>query len=108
MNFVGSQPHLFFTGPTDAASHNSCFEFGPLSRIMVNSQRAVLLRVIPKFAERTDLQLIEIAPGDAPAETASPAADGAVADELRRAGVPSSYELDREFYSWYWSLMSPV
>jgi hypothetical protein len=74
---------------------------------MVNSQRAVLLRVIPKFAERTDLQLIEIASGDAPAETASPAAGDTVAEELRRAGAPSSSELDRKFFSWYWSLMSP-
>jgi nitrite reductase/ring-hydroxylating ferredoxin subunit len=108
LNFLESRSHLFLAGASDADGHDSCFDFGRLSRIMVNSERAVLLRVIPKFAERTDLQLIEIAPGDAPAETASPAADGAVADELRRAGVPSSYELDREFYSWYWSLMSPV
>jgi nitrite reductase/ring-hydroxylating ferredoxin subunit len=108
LNFVGSQPDLFFAGPSDAAGHDSCFEFGPLSRIMVNSERATLLRVIPKFAERTDLQLIEIASGDAPAETASPAADDAVAEGLRRAGVPSSSELDREFFTWYWSLMSPA
>src|ERR1700751_2231690 len=71
LNFLGSRPHLFFAGPSDADGHDSCFEFGPLSRIMVNSQRAVLVRVIPKFAERTDLQLIDIASGDAPAETAS-------------------------------------
>ena len=108
LDFVGSRPHLFFAGPTDADGHDSCFEFGPLSRIMVNSQRAVLVRVIPKFAERTDLQLIEIAPGDAPAETASPSADDAVAEELRRAGVPLSSQLDREFFGWYWSLMSPA
>jgi hypothetical protein len=74
---------------------------------MVNSERAVLLRVIPKFAERTDLQLIEIASGDAPAETASPAVDDAVAEGLRH-GVPSLSELDRKFFTWYWSLMSPA
>jgi nitrite reductase/ring-hydroxylating ferredoxin subunit len=108
LNFVESRPDLFFAGPIDAAGHDSCFEFGPLSRIMVNSQRAVLVRVIPKFAERTDLQLIEIASGDAPAETASPTADDAVAEELRRAGVPSSTQLDRVFFGWYWSLMSPA
>jgi len=108
VNFVGSRPHLFFAGPTDADDHESCFEFGPLSRIMVNSRRAVLVRVIPKFAERTDLQLIEIASGDAPAETALPAADDAVAEELHRAGVPLSSGLDREFFTWYWSLMSPA
>jgi nitrite reductase/ring-hydroxylating ferredoxin subunit len=107
MNFVGSRPHLFFAGPTDADAHTSCFEFGPLSRIIVNSERAVLVRVIPKFAERTDLQVIEIASGDAPAEGAvSAAADDTVADALRSVGVPSSSELDQRFFSWYWSLMS--
>jgi len=106
LNFLGSRPHLFFAGPTDIDAHASCFEFGPLSRIIVNSERAVLVRVIPKFAERTDLQVIEITSGDAPAEAASPAAGDTVADALRRAGVPSSAELDRKFFSWYWSLMS--
>ena len=108
VNFVGSRSYLFLAGPTDADGHDSCFEYGPLSRIMVTSERAVLVRVIPKFAKRTDLQLIEIASGDAPAQTASPAAGDAVAEELRRAGVPSSSELDREFFGWYWSLMSPA
>lgn len=107
LNFIESRPHLFFAGPSDD-DHESCFAFGPLSRIMINSRRAVLLRVIPKFAERTDLQLIEIGSGDAPARAASPSANNAVAEELRRAGVPSSSELDRKFYSWYWSLVSPA
>jgi len=75
---------------------------------MLNSQRAVLVRVIPKFAARTDLQLIEIASRDAPAETVFPAVDDPVADGLHRADVPSSSELDRKFFSWYWSLMSPA
>ena len=105
-NFLGSRPDLFFAGPADGDAHASCFEFGPLSRIIVNSERAVLVRVIPKFGERTDLQVIEITSGDAPAETASPAADDTVADALRNAGVPSSSEFDRKFFSWYWSLMS--
>ena len=106
LNFVGSQPHQFFAGPADADAHASCFEFGPLSRIVVNSQHAVLVRVVPKFAERTDLHMIEITSQDAAAEPASPAANGTVADALRDAGVPSTSDLDREFFSWYWSLMS--
>src|SRR5215813_7059270 len=106
LNFVESQPHEFFAGPTDADGHTSCFEFGPLSRIVVNSQRAVLVRVVPKFAERSDLQMIEITSGDAAAETASPTAADTVADVLRDAGAPSSSDLDRGFFSWYWSLMS--
>ena len=108
LNFLGCQSPRFFSGPTDAHGHDSCVEFGPLSRIMLNSQRAVLVRVIPKFAARTDLQLIEIASRDAPAETVFPAVDDPVADGLHRADVPSSSELDRKFFSWYWSLMSPA
>jgi hypothetical protein len=76
--------------------------------MIVNSERAVLVRVIPKFAERTDLQLIELASEDAPAPTLSPSADDPVAEGLREAGVPSSSELDRKFFNWYWSLMSPA
>ena len=74
LNFVGSlrAGSVFRRTPTEAGEHDRCFEFGPLSRIMVNSERAVLVRVIPKFAERTDLQVIEITSGDAPAEAASP------------------------------------
>jgi nitrite reductase/ring-hydroxylating ferredoxin subunit len=107
LNFVGSlPPHLFFGDSTDADPHASCFEFGPLSRMIVNSERAVLVRVIPKFAERSDLQMIEITSGDTPAEAVSPAADDTVADALRGAGVPSPSTLDRKFFSWYWSLMS--
>ena len=64
------------------------------------------MELIPKFAERTDLQLIEIASSDAPAPTLSPSADDPVAEELREAGTPSSSELDGKFFSWYWSLMS--
>jgi nitrite reductase/ring-hydroxylating ferredoxin subunit len=106
LNFLEARPHLFFAGPTDVDAHTSCFEFGPLSRIIVNSERAVLVRVIPKFAERTDLQVIEIISGDAPAEPASTAPDNTVADALRSAGTPSSSDLDRKFFSRYWSLMS--
>jgi hypothetical protein len=64
------------------------------------------VRVVPKFAERTDLHMIEITSQDAAAEPASPAASGTVADALRDAGVPSTSDLDREFFSWYWSLMA--
>ena len=106
VNFLRSRMPLLFGDRSDG--QDSCLEFGPLSRILVNSERVVLLRVIPRFAERTDLQLIEIAAADAPLETASPAGDDPMAEELRRAGAPSPSELDREFFSWYWSLMSPA
>jgi nitrite reductase/ring-hydroxylating ferredoxin subunit len=108
LNFVGSRPHQFFAAPTetDGDGHTSCLEFGPLSRIIVNSERAVLVRVVPKFAERSDLHLIEIASPDAAAEPGSSALDNTVAEALRDAGTPSSSDLDREFLSRYWSLMS--
>jgi nitrite reductase/ring-hydroxylating ferredoxin subunit len=106
LNFVGSQPHQFFAGPTEADGHTSCLEFGPLSRIVVNSQRAVLVRVVPKFAERSDLHLIEIVSPDAAVEPPSSAPDNTVAEALRGAGTPSSSDLDREFFSRYWLLMS--
>ena len=103
---LGSRPPLFFAESLNG--QDSCLEFGPLSRITINSERALLLRVIPRFAERTDLQLIEIAAPDTSPEMSWPAASDPVADVLGRAGVPSSSELGREFFSWYWSLMSPT
>jgi len=106
LNFLGFRPHHLFTGPIGADGHDSCIEFGPLSRIIVNSRRAVLVRVIPKFAERTDLQLIEIVAPETPLELASPAADDPVTDALGRAERPLLSELGRPFFSWYWSLMS--
>ena len=106
LNYLGPRPHLFAADPTGSDGLDSCFEFGPLSRIIVNSRRAVLVRVIPKFAERTDLQLIEIVAPETPLELASPAADDPVTDALGRAERPLLSELGRPFFSWYWSLMS--
>jgi phenylpropionate dioxygenase-like ring-hydroxylating dioxygenase large terminal subunit len=106
MNFLRSRGPLLSAGLIGVDGHDSCIEFGPLSRIMVNSERAVLLRVVPKFAGRTDLQLIEMAAPDAPLETASSVGGDFVAEELRGAVEPSPSELDRPFFSWYWSLMS--
>ena len=103
LNYLGPRPQLFAAEPSGGDSH---FEFGPLSRIIVNSRRAVLVRVIPKFAERTDLQLIEIVAPETPLELASPAADDPVTDALGRAERPLLSELGRPFFSWYWSLMS--
>jgi nitrite reductase/ring-hydroxylating ferredoxin subunit len=95
-----SSPHLFCDNQPDAQ-----IEFGPLSFMMTRSNRAVLLRVIPRFAEQTELQVIEMTAQDGPAE-----ADGAdrtdlLAEELRRAD-PSAAWFDHRFAGWYWSLMS--
>jgi hypothetical protein len=73
--------------------------------MIVRSDRAVLLRVIPRFAEQTDFQVIEMAAGDLPKKPASVVGSDAVADGLRRAD-PSLPWFDRDFADWYWSLMS--
>lgn len=97
-HFLQSSPHLFFDGSPD-----SCIDFGPLSFMFVRSRRAMLLRVIPKFAEQTDFQTIEMC--------AEKAAEGApsdgVADGLRGTDASLSW-FDRRFAEWYWSLMSPI
>jgi nitrite reductase/ring-hydroxylating ferredoxin subunit len=94
--FLHSSPHLFFGDSPDA-----CIEFGPLSLMIVDGHRAALLCLIPKFAERTDFQVIEMTSEDA-AERADP---DAVASALREAD-PSLCWFDRRFADWYWSLMS--
>ena len=107
LQFLKSSPHLFADDPGESIS---CCEFGPLSLMMVQPQHAALLRVIPKSAERTDIQLVRIEAKAANLTT--PATDGLdrVGDALRQAGdaeaVGRSSELDRRFFSWYWSLMS--
>jgi phenylpropionate dioxygenase-like ring-hydroxylating dioxygenase large terminal subunit len=106
LQLLKSSPHLVFDEPGDA-SHTV---FGPLSLMMTQPQQAALIRVIPKSAERTDIQLIRMAPRGAPLSTE--AFDGAdrLAEGLREAGdaqaVARSTELDRPFFAWYWSLMS--
>jgi nitrite reductase/ring-hydroxylating ferredoxin subunit len=102
LQFVRSSPHLFCNRPGD----RDVVAFGPLSLMSVQPERATLLRVIPKSAAHTDIQLIRMAPPDAPSD------DGPdrVAEGLREAGdaesVAGQVKLDREFFGWYWSLMS--
>jgi phenylpropionate dioxygenase-like ring-hydroxylating dioxygenase large terminal subunit len=106
LQLLRSSPHLVFDEPGDAGQT----VFGPLSLMMVLPRQAALIRVIPKSAERTDIQLIRMAPPGTPAP--AEASDGAdrLAEGLREAGdtaaVPRSAELDRPFFAWYWSLMS--
>ena len=58
-HFLRSSLDLFFD-----ASPDSCLEFGPLSFMIVEAARAVLLRIVPRFAGQTDFYVIEIV-GDA-------------------------------------------
>lgn len=94
-HFLLSSPHLFFDSPPD-----SCLEFGPLSLMMVRPQQAVLLRIAPRFAEQTELQVVEMATGNGAAT-----GPDAVAEALRCADKSVSW-FDRGFADWYWSLVS--
>jgi nitrite reductase/ring-hydroxylating ferredoxin subunit len=97
--FLRSSAQLFFGDAPDF-----CFEFGPLSLLMVRSQQAVLFRVIPRFAEQTDFEAIAMAAASVAEPVASAAASDAIEDGLRR--VEGSLWFDRPFADWYWSLMS--
>jgi hypothetical protein len=99
-HFLQSSPQLFLDGSPD-----DCHEFGPLSLLLAQSRRAVLLRVIPKFAEQTDFQLIEMIPDDAPRSAGFEIGSDVVAEGLRTADTSLSW-FGRDFAQRYWSLMS--
>jgi nitrite reductase/ring-hydroxylating ferredoxin subunit len=99
-SFLRSSPHLFLDEGPD-----SDFEFGPLSFMIARRQRAVLLRIIPRFAGQTDLQLIEMAAEDGPGEPDYSVQSDAVAAALRDTDASISW-FDRRSADWYWSLMS--
>ena len=100
-HFLRSSPHLFFDGLPD-----ECHEIGPLDSLLAQSLRAVLLRVIPKFAEQTDFQVIEMTAGENRGIAGSGAGSDPIAERLHAADASSSW-FDRDFAQWYWSLMSP-
>ncbi len=104
LQFLKSSPDLL----TDDQGAGDFVVFGPLSLMLVEPHQATLLRVIPKSAERTDIELVRIAAPDAPAPVAGQA--DRLAEGLQQAGdaeaVMASGALDREFFAWYWSLMS--
>jgi phenylpropionate dioxygenase-like ring-hydroxylating dioxygenase large terminal subunit len=110
LHFLQRRPDLFFGEPQDDGDHDRCIEFGPLSWLMVRSQQVALLRVTPKFAERTDFQLIRMAAPEAIEGTDSAATEDPVAEALRDAGEANaanwSSRLDPRFFTWYWPLMS--
>ena len=103
LQFVRSSPHLFCDDPGE----DGFIGFGPLSLMLVEPHQAVLLRVIPKSAAHTDIQLVRMAPPETPATNGR----DHVAEGLREAGdaetVARTANLDRDFFGWYWSLMSP-
>ena len=95
-HFVRSSPDLLFDGGCDDS-----IEFGPMSFLFVQSTQAVLLRIIPKFAEQTDCHVIELAAEGAVGSRAP----NAFAEGLRCADASASW-FDRRSADWYWSLMS--
>jgi nitrite reductase/ring-hydroxylating ferredoxin subunit len=99
-HFLQSSPHLFFDGLPDERQ-----EISPLDLLFAQSRRAVLLRVIPKFAEQTDFQVIELTGGEN-RRSAEPETGSEPLDERLRATDPSSAWFDRDFAQWYWSLIS--
>jgi nitrite reductase/ring-hydroxylating ferredoxin subunit len=103
LHFLRSSPHLFCGDP----SADDLIAFGPLSLMLAGPDQATLLRVIPKAAGQTDIQLIRMAPRGTPPENGS----DHVAEALDEAGdaetIALTVALGREFFGWYWSLMSP-
>jgi nitrite reductase/ring-hydroxylating ferredoxin subunit len=102
LQFVRSSPDLFSRDPDS----DDFVVFGPLSLMSAQPDRATLVRVIPRSAAHTDIQIIRMAPPATPPENGP----DRLADALRQAGdaetVAGSAPLDRDFFSWYWSYMS--
>jgi len=107
-HFLLSRPALFFDEPREGDDERR-IEFGPLSWMLVRARQAALVRVIPRFAERTDFQLIRIVAPQEREISASAAGTDPVADALGTGeanAVDWSSWLDRSFFAWYWPLMS--
>lgn len=92
----------------DNAAPQEMAVFGPLSLMSIGPQHATLYCIIPKSAAQTDIQMVRIAaPGSLPLNGADRAAVALQEGGAPEAAVPP-IELDRKFYGWYWSLMSPA
>jgi len=99
-HFLQSSPQVFLDAPAD------CHEFGPLSLVFAQPQQAILLRLVPKFAEQTDLHVIEIADEDDSQRPQSTALSDGFIEQLDGADNSLSW-FDRDIALWYWSLMAP-
>jgi nitrite reductase/ring-hydroxylating ferredoxin subunit len=103
LQFLKSSPHLI---RDDEGEPESAVGFGPLSFMLVEPHQATLLGVIPRTAGATDIALVRMAaPG-----TSTKHKPDRLARGLREAGdsgaAAQQLPLDREFFGWYWSLMS--
>ena len=100
--FLWSQPELFCGGACD-----EFVELGPLSFVALRGDEAALVRLVPRFPGHSDFELVRIASSAASSGTESDL--DRVAATLREAGEPAvAAPLDRGFYEWYWSLMTPT
>jgi nitrite reductase/ring-hydroxylating ferredoxin subunit len=99
-HLLQSEPQTFFHGPLDERH-----ELGPLSCLFVQERRAALFRIIPRFAERTGLQVIEMTSDEIHDSTEAGAGPNGIAERLGNVDRSLSW-FDRGFAQWYWSLMS--
>jgi nitrite reductase/ring-hydroxylating ferredoxin subunit len=102
LQFVKSSPQLFCDDP----AVEDFVEFGPLSLMLAQPNNAMLLRVVPKSAGHTDIQLVRMVPSGVPADHRP----DRIGDQIRVVGdgenLMQTAKLDRNFFDWYWSLMS--
>jgi nitrite reductase/ring-hydroxylating ferredoxin subunit len=98
--FLQSSPGLFF-----ADAPETRVEFGPLCFMLTQAQRALLFRIVPRFAEQTDFYVIEMIAEEARVSDASAADPDVLASGLRDADTASAW-FDRILAEWYWLLMS--
>ncbi len=103
--FLWSSKERVFT----AGDCESVTEFGPLSFLAQQNGDAALLRLVPRFPGHTDIELVRMAAPGTPA----PNGDGdRIAAGLRDIGDTIAAAplgvLERPFYDWYWSTLSPT
>ncbi|HEX3862310.1 MAG TPA: Rieske (2Fe-2S) protein [Stellaceae bacterium] len=100
--FLWDSPDLAFGG----GGCEDIVELGPLSFVANRDGDAVMLRLIPRFPGHTDFEVVEMPNGGGSVRSTS--AGDPIGDALRdNAESIAEMPLDRSFYSWYWSLMSP-
>ena len=91
-----SSPGLAFGDGFDAA-----VELGPLSLVALRDGDAALIRLIPKFPGQTEIEVVQMPRGDAPA------GEDGIGEAMRDTDAIDAKPLDRAFYDWYWPLMAP-
>ncbi len=99
-HLLDASPQLFL------AEADERVDFGPLSVMLANGRAALLLRVIPRSIEKTELHLVELCADDGPAPPAEN--EDRIAAELGKSNGDAPAPPDRRFYDWYWSLMAPA